>query len=96
MDWVRTSEFNSWVILKSKVNVLQRWWHLHSLVDAETHAHGLIIVNVGILPQDDNLDIAESRLLVRIEDLVPWREARVVWQVVFFLNEAEKLPKLVA
>lgn len=96
MNWIRPGELDILVIFKRQVNVLKRWRNFDSLVNAKAHSHRLIFVNVRILPENHHFNIAEFRLLIGIEYLMPWRVAWIVWQIVLFFHEIEKLFKFVS
>ena len=52
-------------------DVDERWWHHHTLGDGEAQSHGLAGLVVGVLADDDNLDLVERREVESVEDKVP-------------------------
>ena len=44
------------------------------MVDAEAHAHGFPLVDVGVLPHDHDLEVCIVSLIEGIKDEVFWRE----------------------
>ena len=75
VDWARSSEVHIFIVLQGTVNLKKTRRSLDLSRNGKAHSHRLIVLDVGILPNNDNLKVRKSRLVESIENQVLWREA---------------------
>lgn len=74
----RHFEVDLGVVLKRFVDVDEARWDFDAPVHAEAHPHGLALLDVWVLANHHDLDVAESCLLEGVEDLMRRRVANVL------------------
>ena len=74
MDGVRHLKVHLTVAVKCLVDVFQTRRALNFLGDREAKTHGLTILDVGILSDNHNFELAEWHVIEGIEDQVLGRE----------------------
>ena len=73
-------------------DIAQRGREIHPVIHAEAKPMGLARAMIGVLAQDDHLDLAERRTVESIEDEMPWRIAGP--RRVLFMNKADEFAKV--
>ena len=75
MDRARSSEIHISIVLQGTVNLKKTGRSLDLSRNGKAHSHRLVVLDVRVLPDNDNLEVCESRLVESIENQVLWREA---------------------
>ena len=75
VDRAGSSEVHIWVILEGAVDLEQTWRRLNLPRYGEAHAHGLVVLDVGVLAHNDNFEVRKSRLIEGIKDELLRRKA---------------------
>ncbi len=88
MKRVWSSKVDSRVVGESVVDSLQARRALGGSGNGETHAHRLVLLDVGVLANDDHFEVTEASLGERVEDQLFRRVARTTG--VFCFDVAEK------
>ena len=68
MHWGRRLELDLRVRLQCLVDVLQTWRALNILRNRETQSHGFTVLNVRVLADNHNFELAELDMLEGIKD----------------------------
>ena len=74
MDRVWHLKVHLTVVVKCLIDVFQTWRALNVLGDREAKTHGLAILDVGILSDDDYFELAEGHVVECVKDQVLGRE----------------------
>ena len=86
-----SSEVHIRVVFEGAVDLEQTGWGLYLPRHREAHAHGLVVLDVGVLAHNDNLEVRKSRLIERIKDELLRREAsRIGILPLHVLEEVDK------